>query len=262
MNADPYSSPEAPLASTAGTPLAGAAAALLALVAAAFLMLPALVAPARALGNAMECALALVLIVAGVWQCVWRRRGQAACYLLAMITIVTMFGPIAIFKACALLCGAAAIMAAWGARSLPGSLPGTGLPLAMSVAFGASAWALATLTIFLWELQTRLAELVGVPFWKLDLMLSPAYGFASAALVASCVDGICRGHRRWQWLLFVLGGLAYCVIIGIEADYILPHTYGPLQLKDMVRLATPFALGAAAALGWRHWRSTGAASAG
>jgi len=263
VNADPYSAPEAPLASTTGKPpLAGLAAALLALVAAVLLMLPALFASARVLPVAMQCALALVLIVAGVWQCVRHRRGQATCYLLAMITIITMFGPIPVYKVCASLCGAAAVTAAWGARSMPRSPPGSGFPLAMAVAFGASAGALATLTVFLWDLERRLAEFVGVPVGKLGLLLQPMYGFAVALLVASWVDRICQGRRRWQWLLIVCGYVAYGVIAAMQSDYALPNTYGPLRFEDIVRWAIPFALGAAAALGWRHWRSPRTASAG
>lgn len=263
MNADPYSAPQAPLAAMAGKPsLAGPVAALLALVAAVLLMLPAVFASARVLAVAVQCALALGLIVAGVWQCVRHRRGQATCYLLAMITIITMFGPIPVYKVCALLCGAAAVTAAWGARSMPRSPPGSGLPLAMAVAFGASAGALATLAVFLWDLERRLAELLGMPVWKLGLLVQPMYGFAVALLVASCVDGICQGRRRWQWLLIVCGYVAYGVIGAMQSDYALPNTNGPLRFEDIVRWTTPFALGATAALGWRHWRSTRTASAG
>lgn len=37
--------------------------------------------------------------------------------------------------------------------------------------------------------------------------------------------------------------------------YLLPATYGPYQIAHLLRLATPFALGAGAALAWRHWRT-------
>lgn len=257
MSADPYAAPATPLPEVPAGSLLGAIAALAAVAVAGLLVLLILVQPRTALLHVPELGGALCLLVAGLRRFAQRARGQASCYGLAAVFITAVFGLYArgVLEACAIACVLAALLAARGARRLACPNAQARLPLLTSLVFGAAGWALATLQIWLTPIEAPLAALLGLNRFGISLLLMPLWGFGAGAIAAAGLRGQCRGRLPWQWLVFVVGGVAYLQATMAANEYQLPGTYAPLTLDHAMFLTMPFALGAAVSLGWGRWRT-------
>jgi hypothetical protein len=260
VSADPYAAPRTlpgdATADSGANAMLGALAAVVAVAVAGMLVLLALVQPRTAFVHSPEFGVALGMLGMGLLQYARRTRGQAACYLLAAVAIATVFGLFrpGLLEGCAIACVLASLIAARSTAGLSDPQARKQLPLLACLVFGAAGWGLASLAIWLDFIEAPLASVLGLNRFGMPLLMIPIWGFAAAAIASALIRGLCRGRLYAQWLLFVVGGIAYHVALGIALDYILPNTYAPTQIKDVALLAAPFALGGAAGLGWRRWR--------
>lgn len=255
-DADPYVAPSSAVPTSPLRPRASFVAAALATLATAplpLLLLLTLKSPRDTLAYSPQWGLALVMLAIGLWRVARRERGQGACYALAAVSIATLFGDYShgVLEVCAGGCAMAALIAARGATALPRMNAGSGLPALVAALFGASGVALASL-FSLAPIEAPLAAALGASEYAMPALLLPVYGFGAAATTALMSAGLLRGRWPWQCLAFVLGGIAYDAVGGVQADYFLPGVYAPYELKLALPRFVPFALGAVVVLAWRH----------